>query len=142
MMSNPTGVPTKVSVRASTTEWGVGVYRQNVAKRVVIKRVKSADYKRSMLLALRKGLALARDISKHEDTLTLEISNAYVFGWFDSGKAPELYSEDFNSVVALLQLVDSKVRIKYVTNPQISREKSGEKESKGISALDLVGAFE
>ena len=58
-MSNPTGVPTKVSVRASTTEWGVGVYRQNVAKRVVIKRVKSADYKRSMLLALRKGLALA-----------------------------------------------------------------------------------
>ena len=45
-------------------------------------------------------------------------------------------------MVALLQLVDSKVRIKYVTNPQISREKSGEKESKGISALDLVGAFE
>lgn len=87
------------------------------------------------------GLAKLRGLVEHEDVLTIEIENRWVYGWLELEREQPKYIQYIDKVFDILDTLDFKYRFLHNETPQVNLllDKGVQKEKvKLLSSVEMM----
>lgn len=87
------------------------------------------------------GLAKLRGLVEHEDVLTIEIENRWVYEWLELEREQQKYIQQIDKVFDILDTLDCKYRFLHNETPQVNLllDKGVQKEKvKLLSSVEMM----
>ena len=87
------------------------------------------------------GLAKLRGLVEHEDVLTIEIENRWVYEWLELEREQQKYIQQIDKVFDILNTLDCKYRFLHNETPQVNLllDKGVQKEKvKLLSSVEMM----
>lgn len=130
---------------SNSKKWAVRVICDGRVKLDEVKKLTGSP-KTGTLLALRKGLAFLKDKVKHDDKVTIELPNAFVYKWIVENSFPKDYAHSLYEIFSLLNALDATVVFRLNKDVTVAKTaKKAEVRSIGFvpatKAADLLTEF-
>lgn len=115
---------------------------KTVAEHASIKTDKGRDSLKTLQLEeIIDGLAKLRGFVEHEDVLTIEIENRWVYEWLELEREQQKYIQQIDKVFDILDTLDCKYRFLYNETPQVNLllDRGVQKEKvKLLSSIEMM----
>ena len=115
---------------------------KTVAEHTSIRTDKGRDSLKTLQLEeIIDGLAKLRGLVEHEDVLTIEIENRWVYGWLELEREQQKYIQYTDKVFDILDTLDCKYRFLHNETPQVNLllDKGVQKERvKLLSSVEMM----
>lgn len=115
---------------------------KTVAEHTSIKTDKGRDNLKTLQLEeIIDGLAKLRGLVEHEDVLTIEIENRWVYEWLELEREQQKYIQYTDKVFDILDTLDCKYRFLHNETPQVNLllDKGVQKEKvKLLSSVEMM----
>lgn len=115
---------------------------KTVAEHTSIKTDKGRDSLKTLQLEeIIDGLAKLRGLVEHEDILTIEIENRWVYEWLELEREQQKYIQQIDKVFDILDTLDCKYRFLHNVTPQVNLllDKGVQKEKvKLLSSVEMM----
>lgn len=115
---------------------------KTVAEHTSIKTDKGRDSLKTLQLEeIIDGLAKLRGLVEHEDVLTIEIENRWVYEWLELEREQQKYIQYTDKVFDILDTLDCKYRFLHNETPQVNLllDKGVQKERvKLLSSVEMM----
>lgn len=125
-------------------EFGYVIKKQGktVAEHTSIRTDKGRDSLKTLQLEeIIDGLAKLRGLVEHEDVLTIEIENRWVYEWLELEREQQKYIQYTDKVFDILDTLDCKYRFLHNETPQVNLllDKGVQKEKvKLLSSVEIM----
>lgn len=125
-------------------EFGYVIKKQGktVAEHTSIRTDKGRDSLKTLQLEeIIDGLAKLRGLVEHEDVLTIEIENRWVYEWLELEREQQKYIQYTDKVFDILDTLDCKYRFLHNETPQVNLllDKGVQKEKvKLLSSVEMM----
>lgn len=94
---------------------------KTVAEHTSIRTDKGRDSLKTLQLEeIIDGLAKLRGLVEHEDVLTIEIENRWVYEWLELEREQQKYIQQIDKVFDILDTLDCKYRFLHNETPQVN----------------------
>ena len=94
---------------------------KTVAEHTSIRTDKGRDSLKTLQLEeIIAGLAKLRGLVEHEDVLTIEIENRWVYEWLELEREQQQYIQQIDKVFDILDTLDCKYRFLHNETPQVN----------------------
>lgn len=94
---------------------------KTVAEHTSIRTDKGRDSLKTLQLEeIINGLAKLRGLVEHEDILTIEIENRWVYEWLELEREQQKYIQQIDKVFDILDTLDCKYRFLHNETPQVN----------------------
>lgn len=94
---------------------------KTVAEHTSIKTDKGRDSLKTLQLEeIIDGLAKMRGLVEHEDVLTIEMENRWVYEWLELEREQQKYIQQIDKVFDILDTLDCKYRFLHNETPQVN----------------------
>ena len=94
---------------------------KTVAEHTSIRTDKGRDSLKTLQLEeIIAGLAKLRGLVEHEDVLTIEIENRWVYEWLELEREQQKYIQQIDKVFDILDTLDCKYRFLHNETPQVN----------------------
>lgn len=94
---------------------------KTVAEHTSIRTDKGRDSLKTLQLEeIIDGLAKLRGLVEHEDVLTIEIENRWVYEWLELEREQQKYIQNIDKVFDILDTLDCKYRFLHNETPQVN----------------------
>lgn len=115
---------------------------KTVAEHTSIRTDKGRDSLKTLQLEeIIDGLAKLRGLVEHEDVLTIEMENRWVYEWLELEKEQQKYIQQIDKVFDILDTLDCKYRFLHNETPQVNLllDKGVQKEKvKLLSSVEMM----
>ena len=115
---------------------------KTVAEHTSIRTDKGRDSLKTLQLEeIIDGLAKLRGLVEHEDVLTIEIENRWVYEWLELEREQQKYIQQIDKVFDILDTLDCKYRFLHNETPQVNLllDKGVQKEKvKLLSSVEMM----
>lgn len=115
---------------------------ETVAEHTSIRTDKGRDSLKTLQLEeIINGLAKLRGLVEHEDVLTIEIENRWVYEWLELEREQQKYIQYTDKVFDILDTLDCKYRFLHNETPQVNLllDKGVQKEKvKLLSSVEMM----
>lgn len=115
---------------------------KTVAEHTSIRTDKGRDSLKTLQLEeIIDGLAKLRGLVEHEDVLTIEIENRWVYEWLELEREQQKYIQHIDKVFDILDTLDCKYRFLHNETPQVNLllDKGVQKEKvKLLSSVEMM----
>lgn len=115
---------------------------KTVAEHTSIRTDKGRDSLKTLQLEeIIDGLAKLRGLVEHEDVLTIEIENRWVYEWLELEREQQKYIQQIDKVFDILNTLDCKYRFLHNETPQVNLllDKGVQKENvKLLSSVEMM----
>lgn len=115
---------------------------KTVAEHTSIRTDKGRDSLKTLQLEeIIDGLAKLRGLVEHEDVLTIEIENRWVYEWLELEREQQKYIQQIDKVFDILNTLDCKYRFLHNETPQVNLllDKGVQKEKvKLLSSVEMM----
>lgn len=115
---------------------------KTVAEHTSIRADKGRDNLKTLQLEeIIDGLAKLRGLVEHEDILTIEIENRWVYEWLELEREQQKYIQHIDKVFDILDTLDCKYRFLHNETPQVNLllDKGVQKEKvKLLSSVEMM----
>ena len=115
---------------------------KTVAEHTSIRTDKGRDSLKTLQLEeIINGLAKLRGLVEHEDVLTIEIENRWVYEWLELEREQQKYIQQIDKVFDILDTLDCKYRFLHNETPQVNLllDKGVQKEKvKLLSSVEMM----
>lgn len=118
---------------------------KTVAEHTSIRTDKERDSLKTLQLEeIIDGLAKLRGLVEHDDVLTIEIENRWVYEWLELEREQQKYIQHIDKVFDILDTLDCKYRFLHNETPQVNLllDKGVQKEKvKLLSSVEMMGGL-
>lgn len=115
---------------------------KTVAEHTSIRTDKERDSLKTLQLEeIIDGLAKLRGLVEHEDVLTIEMENRWVYEWLELEREQQKYIQQIDKVFDILDTLDCKYRFLHNETPQVNflLDKGVQKEKvKLLSSVEMM----
>lgn len=115
---------------------------KTVAEHTSIRTDKGRDSLKTLQLEeIIDGLAKLRGLVEHEDVLTIEMENRWVYEWLELEREQQKYIQQIDKVFDILDTLDCKYRFLHNETPQVNLllDKGVQKEKvKLLSSVEMM----